>query len=231
MKHKIDSFAVGQQSYAKKLHATYANPNIDPFHTLPKDAPAKSGQANGNNFGNQRGGYNSNYRGGRGGGYNNRGNMGGGGYQNRNNFNANGMGMNAGFQNPVVGGFQPNMGNQFANGGFNNSGYNRGGMGNQMRGGMGGRGGRGGMNNMMGGMGGAPMMPGMPMNGMPMNGPMGGSMMGGMPGGGFPQMQPHFNPAFFPGQPGLGPQAGGWSAQDAQPYGQNPHGAKRPRPE
>jgi hypothetical protein len=38
-------------------------------------------------------------------------------------------------------------------------------------------------------------------------------------GGGFNGMQPHFNPAFFPQNQ---PAGGDW---------QNPHGAKRPRPE
>jgi len=38
-------------------------------------------------------------------------------------------------------------------------------------------------------------------------------------GGGFNGMKPHFNPAFFPQNQ---PAGGDW---------QNPHGAKRPRPE
>jgi hypothetical protein len=188
-KHKIDAFGEGQQ-YVKKHTVTYSNPNINPFKTLPKDAPARAGKEgqssrpNGgtyNDRGAQNGGnnYSSNFRGGRAGGYNsNRGNMNnmGGGF-NR-NFSGQGMGgIATGFQAPM-GGFQGNsMGNQFG-------GFNRGGMMNNMRGGPM-RGGRGGMNNGM--MAGMPMG-GMPMGGMPaamaaMAGPMNmGQMGGGMPG-------------------------------------------------
>jgi hypothetical protein len=278
-KRKIDAFGEGQQ-YVKKHSVTYSNPSVNPFRTLPKDAPARAprdGQSN-------RGGssdYNSNRGGGNFGG-NFRGrtpgyiaNRGGMNNMNNNNFNRNfsgqGMGNMGGGFNPSMGGFTGNpMGGQFGGG------FNHGGMMGGMRGGSGGmRGGRGGMGN--------PMMGGMPMGGMPMGGMAGGmggmpmnmgQMGGGMPGmtspdpfrcsssashaeillrnaphwvsqnspsfafsvsnfapqqhtktyphttgaGGFQGMQPHFNPAFFPQN-----QAGGdW---------QNPHGAKRPRPE
>lgn len=223
-KHKIDAFGDGQQ-YVKKHTVTYSNPNNNPFRTLPKDAPTRAGKDAPNsrapsNYSNDRGGQNSNFGGGFRGrtpGYNaNRGGM--NNNMNGNNFNRNfsspAMGNNMGgsFNTPMGGGFQNNaMGGQFGGGGFN-----RGGMMGGMRGGPGMRGGRGGMNNMMGGMpmGGMPMggMPGS--MGMPMNmGQMGGGMQGG---GGF---QPHFNPAFFPQNQAAG---GDW---------QNPHGAKRPRPE
>lgn len=253
-KHKIDAFGAGQQ-YVKKHTVTYSNPNVNPFRTLPKDAPmraGKDGPANrapsgnyNNDRGNSNGNFGGNFRGnGRTPGYNARGGM----NNNMNNFNRNFSGpamnnMGGGF-NASMGGFAGNsMGGQFG-GGFNN----RGGMMGGMRGGPGGmRGGRGGMNNnMMGGMpmGGMPMG-GMPaMGGMPMNmGQMGGAMPGRQnpmvgrgsfrapatsmytssppqPGGGFQGMQPHFNPAFFQQNQTA---SGEWQ--------QNPHGAKRPRPE
>ncbi|TVY21612.1 hypothetical protein LARI1_G000145 [Lachnellula arida] len=228
-KHKIDAFGEGQQ-YSKKQTVVYSNPNNNLFRTLPKDAPMRAGKDNqtnrapsggyNNDRGNQNGNFGGNFRG-RTPGYNSRG---GGGMNNMNgnNFNRNFSGpamgnMGGGGFNSAMGGFQGNsMGNQF--GGFNN----RGGMMGGMRGGPNGmRGGRGGMGNGM--MGGMPMG-GMPMGGMP--GGMGampmnmGQMGGGMPGGGgFNGMQPHFNPAFFPQNQAAG---GDW---------QNPHGAKRPRPE
>lgn len=279
-KRKIDAFGEGEQ-YVKKHTVTYSNPNVNPFRTLPKDAPArapKDGQSNrgaSNDYSNNRGAGNfgGNFRG-RTPGYNaNRGGM--NNNMNNNNFNRNFSGpamanMGGGF-NPM-GGFQGNpMGGQFGGG------FNRGGMMGGMRGGPGGMRGRGGMNNGM--------MGGMPMGGMPMGGMAGGmggmamnmGQMGGMPGmtslnlalgkppsaaeilrghtsygsvpqsspfhtpplslplrppeqytkhhlhstgaGGFQGMQPHFNPAFFPQN-----QAGGGDWQ-------NPHGAKRPRPE
>jgi hypothetical protein len=170
-KHKIDAFGEGQQ-YVKKHSVTYSNPNVNPFRTLPKDAPmraGKDGQSNrassggySNDRGNSGGNFGSNFRG-RTPGYNARGNM-----NNMNNFNRNnsfnpGMGNMGGGFNAPMGGFPGNpMGGNF--GGFNN----RGGMMGGMRGG--GMRGRGGMNNMM---------PGMPMGGMPMGGMPGG--MGGMP--------------------------------------------------
>lgn len=223
-KHKIDAFGEGQQ-YAKKQTVTYSNPNVNPFRTLPKDAPMRAGkdghgQANrtpSGSYSNDRGNSNGNSYGGfrgRGAGFNNQNRGGAGGMNNMNgqNFQRNfsGPGMGGGF-NAGMGGFGGNAGGQF--GGFNRGG---GGFMGGMRGNM--RGGRGGMNPMMGG--GMPMMPmgGMPggMGGMPMN--MG--QMGGMAGaGGFQGMQPQFNPGFYPqGQAG----GGDW---------QNPHGAKRPRPE
>lgn len=173
-KRKIDAFGEGQQ-YAKKQTVTYHNPNVNPFRTLPKDAPAratKEGQNNRSSSG--PGGYNSergnhstgnfggNFRG-RGGGYNS--SRGGMNNMNQGNFNRNfsgaGGSMGGGFNSSMGGGFQGNpMGNQFG-------GFNRGGMMGGMRGGPGGmRGGRGGMGNGM--------MGGMPMGGMPMGG------MGGM---------------------------------------------------
>jgi len=229
-KHKIDAFGEGQQ-YVKKHTVTYSNPNVNPFRTLPKDAPMRAGKDGQNNrsasggYNNDRGnqnGPNGNFGGnfrGRTPGYNasrgNINNMNGGGF-NR-NFSGPPMGnMGGGFQSPM-GGFQGNpMAGQFG-------GFNRGGMMGGMRGSSGGmRGGRGGMgNNMMAGM----PMGGMPMGGMagglggmgPMNmGQMGGAMQGA---GGFQGLQPHFNPAFFQQNQAAG---GDW---------QNPHGAKRPRPE
>ncbi|KAG0650494.1 hypothetical protein D0Z07_3115 [Hyphodiscus hymeniophilus] len=220
-KHKIDAFGEGQQ-YVKKHTVTYSNPNVNPFRTLPKDAPARAPKENSrggsSDYNNNRGGnFGGNFRGRA--GYN--ANRGGMNNNSNNNFNRNFSGqgmanMGVGFNAPM-GGFAGNpMGGQFGGG------FNRGGMMGGMRGGPGGmRGGRGGMNNGM--------MGGMPMGGMPMGGMTGGmggmpmnlgQMGGGMPGaGGFQGMQPHFNPAFFPQN-----QAGGGDWQ-------NPHGAKRPRPE
>ena len=168
---------------------TYSNPNINPFRTLPKDAPARAGKDGPNNRGGlsmnserggQNGGFGGNFRG-RTPGYNARGGM----NNNMNNFNNNnnrnfsgpamGGNMGGGF-NPAMGGFPNNaMGGQFG-GGFNRGGGMMGGMRGNMRGGRGGMG-----NGMMGGMpmGGMPMggMPGM--GGMPMNmGQMGGGMQG-----------------------------------------------------
>lgn len=171
----------------KKHTVTYSNPNVNPFRTLPKDAPmraAKDGQngrsgsgyvdrtTSGGNFNNFRGrtpGYNAG-----------RGNMNGmGGGFNR-NFSGPGMANRGGYQAPVSG-FQGNtMGGNF--GVFSQ------GMMNGMRGGTGNmRGGRGGMGSNLGNG-----MIGMPMGGMPMGnmggmgnmaGPMGmGNMGGGMPG-------------------------------------------------
>ncbi|CZT04988.1 hypothetical protein WAI453_007542 [Rhynchosporium graminicola] len=224
-KHKIDAFGEGQQ-YVKKHTVTYSNPNVNPFRTLPKDAPARAGKDGPNNrvasggYNNDRGNHqNGNFGGnfrGRTPGYNARGGM--NNNSNMNNFNRNFSGpamnnnMGGGGFNPSMGGFPNPMNGQFG-------GFNRGGMMGGMRGGPNMRG-RGGMNNNMMGM----PMGGMPMGGMPggMGGmPMGmGQMGGGMPGGGFQGMQqPHFNPAFFPQNQAAG---GDW---------QNPHGAKRPRPE
>jgi len=226
-KRKIDTFGEGQQ-YIKKHTVTYSNPNVNPFRTLPKDAPMRAGKegqnnrSNGGNFNdrsgqNAGGNYGNNFRG-RTPGYNsNRGNVNnmGGGF-NR-NFSGPAMGnMNGGYQTPMSGFQSGSMAGQFGN-------FNRGGMMNNMRGGSGGlRGGRGGLgSSMMGGMpiGAMPMGP-MPAAMAAMAGPMNmGQMGGGMAGPGFTGMQPHFNPAFFQQN-----QAGGGDWQ-------NPHGAKRPRPE
>jgi len=200
-KHKIDAFGEGQQ-YVKKHTVVYSNPNINPFRTLPKDAPAratKDGQGHrggstsyNNDRGNHSGGnYGGNFGGrGRTPGYNAY--RGGANSMNQQNYNRNfsspAMGNMGGGFSPQMGGFQGNpMGGQFG-------GLNRGGMMGHMRGGPNMRGGRGGMGGgMMSGMGN--------MGGMPMGG-MGG--MGGMPmnmghmGGG---MQGTTNPTAANGQP------------------------------
>ncbi|KAH0438031.1 RRM domain-containing protein [Colletotrichum camelliae] len=213
-KHAIES-TDGVNGAPKKHNVTYSNPNVNPFRTLPKDAPNRAGKDQGSSRG----------------GYNNQGSsMGGefrGGYRGRGGFNGPRGGMNQGFNrnfsggggmgggfnnnNNMGGGFNNGMGGNFGGGG----GFNRGGgFGGGMRGGPGMRGGRGGggMNNPMGGMGMGPMG-GMPMGGMPNMNMMGG----GMPG--FHGMPQQFNPAFFGGNQGGGNDWG------------NPHGAKRPRPE
>ncbi|RKF79669.1 putative rrm domain-containing protein [Golovinomyces cichoracearum] len=222
-KRKIDAFGEGQQ-YVKKHIVTFSNPNVNPFRTLPKDAPLRAGKDNqtnrmpsgsyNNERGNQGGSFGGNFRG-RTSGYSARGMNNGNGFNNFNrNFSGTSMGnMGAGFNNPMSGFTGNPMSNQFS--GFNN----RGGMMGNIRGGTGMRGGRGSMGNGM--MGSMPMgglqMGGMPaMGGIPMNM---GNMAGGMPGAGFQAMQPHFNPAFFQSNQAAG---GEW---------QNPHGVKRPRPE
>lgn len=167
------------------------------------------------------------------------------GYQNNRNFSSPASGNMGG--NMGYGGQAPmnNFGGNAMGGGMNNfgGGFNRGGMmGNNMRGGMGNRGGRGGMpmNAMGGGMG---MNMPMANNMMGMGGGMMGmgnnmGMMGGMGtfersllisglfltviGGGF-NNQAGFNPAFFNQQQ--------QSQQGGNDWGNNPHGAKRPRPE
>lgn len=177
-KHHVETIDAGPAQ--KRMTVTYWNPNINPFKTLPKDAPAR-GKDNMNHRGGQQGGYND--RGHYGGGFRGRGR---GGYNNNrggfnNNYNNNNMG----------GGFNGN----FGGGGFNNRGGMMGGnmRGNNMRG-------RGGPN-MMG------MNPmGMPM-GMPPMGMMGG-MPGfqGMGPGGF---NPGFGGFNNQGQGGPGPNQGG----------------------
>ncbi|KFZ20741.1 hypothetical protein V502_03020 [Pseudogymnoascus sp. VKM F-4520 (FW-2644)] len=225
-KHKIDAFGEGQQ-YIKKHIVTYSNPNVNLFKTLPKDAPMRAGKDGPTNRP-VAGNYNDRTQQSAGNNYG--GNFRGRGGYNRGNMNNNmGGGFNRNFQNPGMGGMGGNF--QAPMGGFNagsmgggqfSGGFNRGGMMNNMRGGPGVmRGGRGGMNGGM--MGGMPMG-GMQMGGMPgampgMGGPMNMGMGAGMPGAGFPGMQPHFNPAFFPQNQATG---GDW---------QNPHGAKRPRPD
>lgn len=152
------------------MTTSYWNPGMNPFRTLPKDAPARvkeQPRAAPSGPYNDRGGYSGGFRG-RGGFSGGRGGM------NQTNFN-----QNRNFNNNM--GFNSNMG---GGGGFNgpmgggNFGFNggRGGMmGGGMRGGPGGmRGGRGGNMMGMGPMGGMPM-------GMPGNMGMMG-MGGGMPG-------------------------------------------------
>ncbi|KAF4984427.1 hypothetical protein FZEAL_390 [Fusarium zealandicum] len=212
-KHCIDQILAENQTSMKKVTLTYWNPSINPFKTLPKDAPARGKDQNRaptgsyNDRGNSMGGnFGGGFRGGRG-GYN-RGGMNQGNY-NRQYIN----------NNNNMGGFNPNMGGGFngpmgGGGGGGNFGFNnRGGM---MGGGM--RGGPGGMRGGRGGMMGMNPMGGMPM-GMPGN--MGMGMMGpnGMPG--FQGMPPNFNPGFGFNQ-NQGGGGGDWG---------NPHGAKRPRPE
>ncbi|PKS12069.1 hypothetical protein jhhlp_001365 [Lomentospora prolificans] len=215
VKRFIDSINESTQSSFKKLAVSYSMPGVNPFRTLPKDAPARAGKDNQNrtpsgpgyNEGqNNMGGGNfrGNYRGR--GSYGHRGNMHNNpGNYNRNFSGGNNMGGGGG------GGYNNQMFNNPMGGG--NFGFNRGGMmGMGMpRGGGGMRGGRGGgMGNGMMGMG--------PMGGMP--NPMGGmGMMGGGMQGFGGGMQAPFNPGFFP-------QMG----SNNQEWG-NPHGAKRPRPE
>jgi hypothetical protein len=188
-KHKIDAFGEGQQ-YVKKHTVTYSNPNVNPFRTMPKDAPMRAGKegqttrTGSDNYNSTRGNSGGNYR-----GNSFRGNRagftpGGGMQMNNNNFNQNRNFSNPAMANNMGGGFNAGMGGGFQNnnmgqfGGFNRGGGMMGGM----RGGPNMRG-RGGMNNAMMGampMGGMPMagMPGA-MGGMPMNM---GQMGGGMPG-------------------------------------------------
>ncbi|KAH9868541.1 hypothetical protein J1614_007613 [Plenodomus biglobosus] len=232
LKHQIDNL-FKDQAHTKKPTAIFNPPHVNPFKTLPKDVPARdkgrNDRATSGNYGNQgtgnynnRGGYNNN----RGGFNNNRGNN--MGYQNNRNFSSpvggamgNNMGGSYGAQAPMNGFNNPMGGGMNGFGGFNRGGM----MGNNMRGGMNNRGRGGGMG--MNAMGATPMGMGMPMannmmgmggNMMGMGGNMG--MMGGM-GGGFGGNPQGFNPGFFQGSQGGGSD-GGW---------QNPHGAKRPRPE
>ncbi|KAJ5613738.1 hypothetical protein N7528_007392 [Penicillium herquei] len=231
-KNTIESLSASGRKYS----VNYTNPHVNPFRTLPKDAPMRKennrgGMTGGFNAGNQNMNFNSGgmgmgsgggYRGR--GGYNNRG-MGGnmGNFNNRGNFNNNmGGGFQGGAPNAgMMGGFQGNAMGGMPNYGFNN----RGGMMGGMRGGPGGmRGGRGGNmggSNMMGMPGMNPMAGGMGMNPMaggmnPMMGGMGGNM--GMQGQGFQGPNPGFNQGFFNNQ-------GGGDAS------WNPHGAKRSRQE
>ncbi|EYE96138.1 RNA-binding protein [Aspergillus ruber CBS 135680] len=233
-KHKIETVnATGQTP--RKHSLTYTSPHMNPFRTLPKDAPMRKDNqarsASGFNTPAPNMNFGMNNMGGGGGGGGGGGFRGGrGGFNNRGNMNNN-MGFNRNFQNPMggfqaapmVGGFQPNPMGGMQNYGFNN-------RGNMMGGGM--RGGPGGMRGRGGAMAGPNMMgmPAMnPMGGMGMN-PMGGGMnpmMGGMGGnmgmqgqGGFQGPNPAFNQGFsFPNQ-GVGGD-GAW----------NPHGAKRSRQE
>lgn len=185
-KHLISQMPSDSGNMGKKISAAYWNTSMNPFRTLPKDAPARGAKEPGRTTSgsyNDRGGYNNNnggYRGGRGGFNANRGgNMGQNNFQ-RNNYNNNvggmgGMGYNGG-------GYNNGMQGQF---GFNPRGNM---MGGGMRGG-GMRGGRGGP--MMG------MNMGMPM-GMPGNMPAMGMMgPGGMPGTSLPS-HPLTKPLAYP---------------------------------
>lgn len=176
-KHYIDQLSAdGGQPGQKKMATQYWNPGMNPFRTLPKDAPARvkeqprAAPSGPSGPYNDRGGYQGGYRGR--GGFN-RGGM------NQNNYNRNGF-------NPNMGGngFNPNMGG----GGFNG---NMGGPGGNF-GGFNGRGGmRGGPGGMRGGRGGN-MMGMNPMGNMQfsMPGNMNMGMMG--PGGGMPgTIPPH----------------------------------------
>lgn len=253
-KRKIEALAEDQQS--KKFPVSFASSSVNPYRTLPKDAPVrgKDGQRNqdhraapGGHIGPGWAGHNPNhvvpgagmhsYRGGRG-NFNHRGGRG-------NNNNNVGAFQHRNFPGPMVA--APAVNFQGAPmtaypggmvGGVNPYGYpNRGAMMGAMRTGpMAGRGGRGGMapNGMMGGMANMGAGPGM-MGGMagPMGGvapPMAMAHIGpqGQPGYQSPHPQPHYNPAFF-GQSQVQAQA-----QPASVGGDgswNPHGTKRARPE
>lgn len=180
-KHCLDQILAENQPGMKKVTMSYWNPVINPFKTLPKDAPTRGKDQNrtpGAPY-NDRGNMGGNFGGGgfRGrGGYNNRGNMNQGNFNRNFNNNNNNMG----FNNNMGGGFNGNMGGGGGNFGFNNRG---GMMGGGMRGGPGGmRGGRGGGMMGMNPMGGMPM--GMPGNmNMGMMGPNGMGPNGMGPGG------------------------------------------------
>jgi hypothetical protein len=154
-KHLIDKMpADGGHLGQKKISTQYWNPNINPFRTLPKDAPARGkDQTRGGVSGsyNERGNYSNaggGFSRGRGGFNGGRGNM------NQNNYNRNfSGGNNMGYNNNMMGGGGFNGHNGQGNFGFNNRG-------------------------MMGGMRGGPNMRGR--GGMMMN-PMGMGM--GMPMG------------------------------------------------
>ncbi|KAI9885659.1 MAG: hypothetical protein M1823_002528 [Watsoniomyces obsoletus] len=214
----------------RKFAVTYTSASVNPYRTLPKDAPVRGRDSMGSRDSRSPAGHgspgfvpnvpqqgsggnmpmnnNNNFRGGRGGGFNNRG-------PRMNNNNNMGGFQNRSFSGPMggspmggspTGGFQnpPMMG--FAMGGMNPfaGGFaNRGGgmMGGGMRGGpVQGRGGRG-------GMGPNGMMAGMGnmggggmMNGM--GGPMGGMGMNPMGVQGMQQQ-----PAYHPQQQQRAPQA------------------------
>lgn len=174
-KRQIDTVAMDSvQPGQKKMTISYWNPGVNPFRTLPKDAPARvkeqpraapsgsySERGNYGGFrgrggmGGSRGGMNPNYN------RNYSGNM---GYNNNNN-----MGGGGGYNGPMGGG-AGGGGSHYVFGGRSSPGGNMRGGQNMIRGRGGGGGGMmGGMN--MGGMG------------MGMPGNMGMGMMGnGMPG-------------------------------------------------
>ncbi|KAL5117668.1 hypothetical protein ACEQ8H_004416 [Pleosporales sp. CAS-2024a] len=231
LKHQIESL-FKDQAHAKKPTAIFNPPQHNPFKTLPKDVPARdkgrSDRGSSSSYGGgSTGGYNNNRGGYNRGNYNNRGgNM---GYQNNRNFSGpagGNMGGGMGFAQAPMNGFNNgSMGGGMGN--FNGGGFRGNMMGNNMRGGMGGRGGRGGMGGMnnMGGMGmNMPMGNNMMGMGGGMMGGMGNNMgnnMGGMMGG----MGGGFNNSAGFGQPYFNQQPGGGD------WANNPHGAKRARPE
>ncbi|KAL0937952.1 RRM domain-containing protein [Colletotrichum truncatum] len=194
-KHAIES-TDGAQGVPKKHNVTYSNPNVNPFRTLPKDAPNRAGKDQnsrpGGNYNNQASSMGGEFRGN---GYRGRGGFNGprGGGMNQGGFNRNfSGGMGGGFNNNMGGGFNNGMGG----GNFGGGGFQRGGgFGGGMRGGPGMRGGRGGMNNPMGGMGMGPMG-GMQMGGMPNMNMMGGGMPGTKPLS-FGLQTPHIPPSPF----------------------------------
>ncbi|KAG6004677.1 hypothetical protein E4U21_000832 [Claviceps maximensis] len=213
-KHYIAESATEGGAAVKKLSVSYWNPGMNPFKTLPKDAPARGKEMTRSTPSvpyNDRGNYGGGFRG-RGGFNSSRGSMNQNNNYNNNNSNRNFSHGPMGFNNNMGGGgFNNPMG--AGNFGFNNRGNM---MGGGMRGGPGGmRGNRGGAANMMG----MASMGGMPM-GMPGNMGMMG-MGGGMPG--IQGMAPNFGGGWgFAHNQGGGVGGSDWG---------NPHGAKRPRPE
>ncbi|QUC19861.1 uncharacterized protein UV8b_04102 [Ustilaginoidea virens] len=212
-KRFMDKLASDGGQAAKKLSTSYWNASMNPFKTLPKDAPARGKDQQPRTTPaapyNERGNYSGGFRG-RGGFGINRGNMNQNNYNlNNPNRNFNNNSSNMGFNSNMGGGFNGPMGG--GNFGFNN-------RGNMMGGGM-----RGGPAGMRGNRGGGNMMGMGPMGGMPMGMPANMGMMGmggGMPG--FQGMAPNFGAGFGFGQNQGGGGSGDWG---------NPHGAKRPRPE
>ncbi|RFU72641.1 rrm domain-containing [Trichoderma arundinaceum] len=173
-KRYIDSVSADSvQPGQKKITTSYWNPGVNPFRTLPKDAPARvkeqpraapSGSYNDRgNYGGfrgrggmSRGGMNPNF---------NRGYSGGMGYNNNNNNNNN---MGGGGFNGPMGGVAGTGGTHYVFSGRSSPGGTMRGVQTIIRGRGGGGGGGGGMMNMN------------PMGGMPMGMPMG--MIGnGMP--------------------------------------------------
>lgn len=228
----------------KKISTQYWNPNINPFRTLPKDAPARGkDQTRGGVSGsyNERGNYNNaggGFSRGRGGFNGGRGNM------NQNNYNRNfSGGNNMGYNNNMMGGGGFNGHNGQGNFGFNNRGMMGG-----MRGGPNMRGRGGMMMNPMGigmGMPMGMMGPGMfSFSSQPVQYPAWSSCIPRMAvvnqtrrrtiliifcpwanhlSTGFQGMPGNFNGGFgFNQNQGGGGSSGDWG---------NPHGAKRPRPE
>ncbi|KAL9488268.1 hypothetical protein ACSS6W_000545 [Trichoderma asperelloides] len=211
-KRYIDSVSADiVQPGQKQITISYWNPGVNPFRTLPKDAPTRvkeQPRAAPSGSYNDRGSY---------GGFRGRGGMGGNRGGMNPGFNRN-YGGNMGYNNNNMGGsgFNGPMGGGGGGGGSHYLFSGRGGPSGMMRGGqpvMRGRGGGG------GGMMGMNPMGGM---GMGMPGNMGMGMMQGFQG-----MPPNFPGGFGFGQQGGGGGGGGGNSGD---WG-NPHGAKRPRPE